>query len=238
LYRGRGLSYADIYDASGDFRWDGLEDPVPYYMGDVFRYVLLGTLLMSNTVMLRREVLEKVGYQNEGYRYAQEYEFVVRMCKHFKVGFLDIPTYMFRYHDEQHSMYQGIPQEGGEGSAERARRKELISIEGEKVCLQAVLDWGCEDPEFYEKNREWLDRRVAEIHFTIGGKWLSVGNRKEARESFRRGYSHDPTWKQNRRGIFVSFLPPLPRRIVLGVVRRVQRGAGVLRKWLGGARPV
>jgi len=224
IYRRLGLSYDDIYSESGTFPWKESEEEVQFFLGDVFRHVLRGTLIMSNTILFRREVLEKVGLQNETYLYAQEYEFVVRICKHFRVAFLNRPTYLIRYHPGQHSGYQGIPQPGGESSRATFKKETLRSIQAERVCLHAVLDWGCDDPVYYERNRDWLDRRVAELYHYIGEMWLSIGEYKNARESFRKGHSHDPTWSRNRRSLGWSYCPNILRRVIHGAITRVRRG--------------
>lgn len=224
VYRRLGLAYEDIYSESGRFEWRGSESGVQYYLGDVFRHVLRGTLIMSNTVLFRREVLERVGYQNETYVYAQEYEFVVRICKHHPVAFLNRPTYLIRYHPGQHSGYQAIPQSEPDTSKAEIRKETLRSIEAEKVCLQAVLDWGCGDPDYYRENRGWLDRRVAELYHYIGEMWLSIGEYRMARESFRKGHSQDPTWGGNRRALAWSFCPNPVRRAINGGINRVRRG--------------
>jgi glycosyltransferase involved in cell wall biosynthesis len=199
-----GLSYEDVYPTRGIFAWQGRE--VPCYEGDIFAFVLRGSLVMSTTVLFRRELLDRVGLQNESYRYAQDYEFVVRLCKHGRAAFLDVPTYLIRYHEGQHSMYQGA------GARGRRRARLPIEIAAETVALRAVLDWGCGDPEYHEANRGWLDRRVAEVHHNIGLLWLSLGDAAKARESFRAGIERYAPYRPNRVDWWWSFVPSLPRR--------------------------
>lgn len=198
------LSYEDVYPVHGSFEWQGHE--VPWYEGDIFAFVLRGSLVMSNTVLFRRELLERVGLQNESYRYAQDYEFVVRLCKHARAAFLDVPTYLIRYHEGQHSMYQGA------GARGQRRAKLPIEIAAETVALRAVLDWGCGDAAYYAANRGWLDRRVAEVHHNIGLLWLRLGDPAKARESFRAGIEHFSPYRPNRVDRWWSFVPSLPRR--------------------------
>jgi glycosyltransferase involved in cell wall biosynthesis len=197
-------SFADVYEERGSLEWNGRR--VDWYAGDVFPFVLRGSLVMSNTVLFRRSLLEKTGLQDESCRWAQDYEFVVRLCKHGRAGFLDVPTYRIRFHPGQHSLYQGAAA-GGD------RRKKLpISIAAENVALRAVLDWGCGDPAFYAANRDWLERRVAEIHHNIGMMWLTLGDAVKARESFEKGLARDPGYRLNRVDWWWSYLPALPRR--------------------------
>ena len=222
IYRRLNLSYEDIYSVTGVFEWGSSKVGVPYYIGDVFRFVLLGTLIMSNTVLFRREILSTVGYQNERYLYSQEYELLVRICKHYRVAFLDIPTYQIRYHEGQHSGYQALPTNTKEKDEVAERKEMLVSIESEKVSLRAVLDWGIGDPDFFGENREWLNRRAAELCYYIGEMWETVGEPHKARECYRRGGSFDPTWDLNREALRWSYCPGVVRRFVSGFLNMVR----------------
>jgi glycosyltransferase involved in cell wall biosynthesis len=218
-YRRLSLSYADVYAEHGVFQWGGRD--VPAYVGNVFRHVLLGGLIMSPTVMFRRHILEKVGYQNTTYRNLQEYEFLVRVCKHFTVAFLDVPTYLVRYHDSQLSMYH--PLDGPSASiGESARqRKRAVDLEIARVSLRAVLDWGVGDEEFYRSNRQWLDGRVAQIHCRMGEMYLACSEGSRARACFRAGIRAAPAWGRNRSALRWSYCPVVVRRAIRAFTFRV-----------------
>jgi hypothetical protein len=87
------------------------------------------------------------------------------------------------------------------------QKRRVISREVWGYKLSTVLEWGYEDAEFYAAHRELVDRRLAEIHYAIGRGWLSIGENKKARESFRSGMGHDHVWGLNRRWYLWSFLP-------------------------------
>lgn len=211
IYQSKGWSYEDIYPVHGQFKCEVLAVPVPYYIGSIFRYVLQGPILMSNTILFPKEILQTVGYQNEAYRFAEEYELIVRICKHYHAAFLNVPTYLYRYHDDQISMVRNP----------KKREKALIQIETEKVLLQAVLDWGYGDPKYYEENKDWLNQRIAEIYHCIGEMWLEIGDPNKARANFKRGCSFDPSWPQNLQTWRFSYLPGIIRRGIRGVSRRM-----------------
>ena len=62
-----------------------------------------------------------------------------------KVGLLDVPTYLIRYHEGQHSMCRG----GGWGRARsdaQWRKQRLNEVEISRNVLNAVMEWGCGDP--------------------------------------------------------------------------------------------
>ncbi|HMK43290.1 MAG TPA: glycosyltransferase family A protein [Dissulfurispiraceae bacterium] len=211
IYNRLNLTYDDVFPEKGEFQYSAEKRTVPYYIGDVFRYVLRGPVLMSNTILFRREFLQHVGLQNESYPNAQEYEFVVRLCKNYRVGFIDFPTYLYRYHGTQIS---AVNQQWNKKSA-------LTWIRIEKVFLQAVLDWGIADEKYYENNRSWLNTRVAELYHCIGEKWLAYGDMKAARTCFRQGLDYDPDWQSNRHYLYLSYIPSPIRRITLGIHYRL-----------------
>jgi glycosyltransferase involved in cell wall biosynthesis len=219
IWQWKNLTYERVYDERGEFPWAGREEPVPYYIGDIFPYVLMGTLLSENTVFFRREVLEKVGLQNERYRYGQGYEWLVRVCKNFRVGFLNIPTYHLRYHDQQHSLCQVPVGREREKRAEIIDKRKRIQHEAWGYILGTVQEWGYEDEEFYAGHRELVDRRLAEIHHAIGRGHLDSGDPKRARESFRDGMRFDHRWGLNRRWFVWSFLPEKARPLAHWVER-------------------
>ncbi len=212
LYNRKGWAYKDIFPASGELAFAPLGKPVSWYSGNLFRYVLMGPLVMSPTVMFPAAVLKAVGYQNENYRLAEEYEHIVRVCKHYKVGFLDVPTYLIHYHGDQISM----------AKEPWSMEKALNEIETEKVLLQAVLDWGYKDAEYYAGNSWWLNPRLAELYHCLGEKWLEYGNDQAARDCFSKGLSFDPSWKKNRLCWYQSFLPAIARRVLRGVSVRME----------------
>jgi glycosyltransferase involved in cell wall biosynthesis len=206
-WRWKNLTYDQVYEVSGSFSWPGRDEPVPYYIGDIFPHMLTGSLISENTVFFRREVLEKVGFQNERYRYAQGYEWLVRACKYFEVGFLNLPTYRLRYHDDQHSLSQVRVGRKQERKPEVEQRRREVRREGMGYQLSTTLDWGFNDKAFYASHRRLVDGRLAEIYHLIGRDWLYGGEKKEARANFRLGMRHEHVLGPNHRWYLWSSLP-------------------------------
>lgn len=211
VYDRKGWSYEDLFPTREEFIYEAIK-PVPCYIGDIFQYALMDPLIPSPTIMFRKEILEKVGYQNESYHFAEEYEFIVRICKYFKVAFLNIPTYVYRYHEGQMS----------KANQPLTKEKKLTEVEIQKVILQAVLDWGHGDKAYYAQNDDWLNPRLAELYHSLGEKWLEYGNAREARECFRKGLAFDPQWGKNRQYWYLSFFPSSMRRVFWGLSRRMR----------------
>jgi hypothetical protein len=69
----------------------------PYYMGDLFSSMILGNLVHTSTVLLRRERLQRVGGFDEQLRPAgEDYEFHLRTTFEGPVGFLDAAAIIYR----------------------------------------------------------------------------------------------------------------------------------------------
>jgi hypothetical protein len=88
--------------------------------------------------------------------------------------------------------------------------------------LQAVLDWGIGDKDFYGKNEGYLNARVSELYRCMGAKWLECKNMGEARACFRRGLSYDARSEMNRQYLFVSYLPFIVRRVFFSLLQRMR----------------
>ena len=201
IYDRKGWTYDDIFSDKETITFKNKD--IQYYSGELFQYVLMDPLIFVTTIMFPREILEKVGHQNETIRLAHDYEFTARICKYFKVAFLDTPTYVYFYHDEQVSKV----------NHPNSKNKMLVDIQIQKEILQTVLQLGCEDNEYYLKNKAWLSPRMAELYHCLGEMWLEYGDKKNARECFKLGICSDKESKLNKQGWYLSFLPSIIRRI-------------------------
>lgn len=202
IYNRKGWSYEDVFPVTGEFSCSALGRSIPFYMGDAFKYTLMGTCIFSNTVLFPREILREVGYQKEDNPICQDYEFVVRLCRYFHyaaldTAFLNVPTYLYRYHEHQIS----------KPNQPKTRERLLAEIEIEKGITQTIVDWGYGDKEYYRLNCDWLDRQLAAQYLCLGEKWLEHGDVIEARECFRAGISFDPNFISVRRALRRSFFP-------------------------------
>jgi len=67
------------------------------YVGDIFSQMIMGNLVHTSTVVLRRERLNKVVGFNEALKVSgEDYDFHLRTCKEGPVAFLDLPTIRYR----------------------------------------------------------------------------------------------------------------------------------------------
>ena len=66
-------------------------------IGEIFSNMIMGNLVHTSTVVLRRERLERVQGFNESLRYSgEDYDFHLRTCRAGPVGLLDIPAIRYQ----------------------------------------------------------------------------------------------------------------------------------------------
>ena len=57
------------------------------------------TFVPHPTLFLKRKCFDEIGVYNSSYRYASDYDFILRCLKNFKLTYIDIPITYFRIHD-------------------------------------------------------------------------------------------------------------------------------------------
>lgn len=68
----------------------------PVYIGDIFTSMLLGGLVHTSTVLLRRERLRLVGGFDTSFKSGEDYEFHLHTSFHGPVALLDAPSIQYR----------------------------------------------------------------------------------------------------------------------------------------------
>ena len=210
-----GWNYNDVFSETGEYITECINDPVTYYSGNIFQYVLLDTLIPSNTAIFRKTILDTIGFQNETIHSGQDYEFIVRICKHYRVAFLDIPTYVLVHHGDQLTKpYQ---------------HDILYEIDEGDLFLKVVTDWAYNDKLYYESNRELVDRRLLEIYMFLGIKWMEYGDLEKAHEYCDMCSKLKPNSKEYHKLLFLSRLPNAIRRITLIIYNKYIKWALILK---------
>jgi len=95
-----GLVYSDSYimDENGNLERDTLLSSSGLLRGNVFDKLFQRNFIPILTVMLRREVLSKVGGFDPKYRIAQDYDLWLRIAEHYPVDFTEEPLAKYRIH--------------------------------------------------------------------------------------------------------------------------------------------
>lgn len=199
-----GETYADYFDRAVSLEEAGLDYPRwakrNIYLGDIFDRYLQVLFVCTNTILLRRSVLDQVGQQDEGLPFFEEYEFALRIAKQYRIAFVDVPTYQLRYHHSQISTTAGP-----HGPA--------VFVEKQRHLLRVVERHGVQDRHYYLTHKVNIDITMAKLHRALGiALMCHPGHEAEARAVFsaggRYGLSVPGLW-------LLTFLPSLVRRVIM-----------------------
>ena len=171
-----------------------------FFYGNIFDTYLHNIIVLTPTIMFRRVLLGTVGFQDERYRLFEELDFVLRICRHHVVGFLDVPTYKVRYHSRQISRTSG-------------KSGIVTTIEKQRNVLDIIQRQALEDQEYFVNHRDQINRRLAVLNKSLAVPLLATREgAKAAREHLEkcRAYGHpEPLLR------LVTFLPFSMRRVIL-----------------------
>ncbi|RJP25055.1 MAG: glycosyltransferase [Deltaproteobacteria bacterium] len=221
-YRSRNVTYGSIFSESVDLLRSGIlpeslscSEPDlrqrRAYFGNIFDACLLNTIVFTNSMMFRRDILPKVGWQNESFPFFEEMEFALRICRQHNVAFLDIPTYKLRYHP-------------GQISSTATRKESMVAIKTQQYLLRAVKKHAFMDPNYYESHRVTIDRQLARLHRAVAVPLMShEGKSAHTRKYFpKRARRYLAKCKQYGHPEYflwaVSYGPPMIRRIAFAAM--------------------
>src|SRR5262249_12698795 len=141
-----------------------LGGPLVYY-GDIFSEMVLGNLVHTSTVLLRRERFEKVKAFNVDLRRSgEDYDFHLRTCREGPVAYLDAVSLLY----------------------ERGREDQLTVIPAYKIdmarnFLATIMPILERDRDRIRLPRIMIDEVLAEAHAWVGECHHDLGQYREAR---------------------------------------------------------
>lgn len=138
----------------------------PYYVGDIFASMYLGSLVHTSTAVVRRPRLQEAGGFDESFRRAgEDYDFHLRTTYCGPVALIDAPSILYRV-----------------GNADQITSHSLVHIA--RGNLRTVTEWRERTLQRGALPRAAVAARVAESHSWVGDVELRRGDRRAARESF------------------------------------------------------
>jgi GT2 family glycosyltransferase len=117
----------------------------------------------TSTVMIRREVLSKVGVFNPKYRRAQDYDLWLRIAEHYPIEFINQPLASYRVNDEK-----------------RSRNIELMI----KADFQIMEYWLTKKPELRRELKSQIKQKRTRLHYELALHHYHNNNRKKALMEF------------------------------------------------------
>jgi GT2 family glycosyltransferase len=160
------------------------------HCGEIFSQMIMGSLVHTSTVLLRRERLQAVGGFNEALLYSgEDYEFHLRTCRAGPVGFADIPTIRYQ---------RGLPDA-------LTRREYRVHLAGNflKTILPIIRSARAE----IRLPDRMIHAVLAEAYAWLADAQLEAGDSREARRSLVASLRHDPRQPRQLTRLLASFLP-------------------------------
>ena len=173
------------------------------YLGNIFDAYYHNICLATNTIMFRRDILKSCGLQNERYWLFEEYEFALRITRHNRIAFIDVPTYKIRYHENQIS------------GTNRKRAMQIL-IKKQENMLKIAEQHGLNDKQYYLQNKDAVDKRLSILRKALAVPLMVRGKdnkraRKLLSECALYGHPEHFLW-------LITFTPYLVRRIVVKIL--------------------
>jgi|tagenome__1003787_1003787.scaffolds.fasta_scaffold20989222_7 glycosyltransferase involved in cell wall biosynthesis len=176
----------------------------PMYSGDLFAYMLMGSLVHTSTVLLRRSRLMRVGGFDESFSPSgEDYEFHTRTTWHGPVAFLDWPSVLYRI--------------GAADQLTAPRYGATIA----RNALRTVNRWMADGGARAQLPSGWMEQRMSDLHLWVGEAELQEGNDAKAR-----AHLWQSLWIRRRRRaalLLASTFAPEGMRTAIRRVRSARR---------------
>jgi GT2 family glycosyltransferase len=159
-------------------------------LGDLFSQILLGNLLHTSTVLVRRAWVERVGgFDSTFVRAGEDYEFYVRLCSVGPVIFIDAPSTLYCV-----------------GAPDQLTRPSML-LEIARNNLRTIHKWVPHAGSHLTIPRRSMRARFANSYGWLGEVELDAGHRLAAARSLVASIAYEP--RLDRRGLLLAscFLP-------------------------------
>lgn len=184
------------------------------HAGDIFSPMIMGNLVHTSTVLIRRERLEQVRQFDESLKFSgEDYDFHLRTCHAGPVGFLDLPAIQYQ---------RGMP--------DRLTRHEY-RIHTATNFLRTIEPWITGAREQITLPQRMVDTALADAHAWIGELQLEAGRTPEARTHLFRSVRLRPAQKRMWLLLGSTFVPQAMRERLKSGYRRLKGGVA------GGGQP-
>ena len=181
----RSLPFADVHPA--------LAEQLGYpklYAGDIFSEMVLGNLVHTSTVLLRRDRATRVGFFDEQRRTGEDYDFHLRTCREGPVAYLDAPSIKYLRGREDQLTF-------GSDNATRIAQSFLRTIE-------PVIE---RDRDRIRLPRVMIDEVLAEAHAWVGVLYVERGEHLAGFHHLLRSLRHKPRQRRVLGFVGLNCLP-------------------------------
>ena len=174
---------------------------VDAFCGDIFSPMVLGNLVHTSTVLLRRERLMKVGFFDESFKTGEDYPFHLKTCREGPVAYVDAATirYAVGLADALTS-----PEKMIEISLNFLRTfEQTLAADHDRISLAPAL----------------IRERLADAYSWVGQEHLNAGLDAKARAFFIKSIRTDPKKLSRMKPLLKTLLPSGLRARLRGLKR-------------------
>jgi len=159
-------------------------------MGELFSRMILGSLVHTSTVLLRRERLARVGgFDVSLRRTGEDYDFHLRTCREGPVGLLDVPAIRYQ---------QGMPDR---------LTADHLKVHMMENALRTVERAIARDRRAIDLPEGTLRRRLARLHASIAFERLQRGEPEAARRHYLESLRQRPWQPGLAKSLLFALLP-------------------------------
>ena len=148
---------------------------VKVYWGDIFSQMVMGNLVHTSTVLLRRERFEKVAGFDENLKVTgEDYDFHLRTCREGPVALLDGPSIRYQI-----------------GGADQLTHPKLM-LKMAQNFVRTIEPVIAQDRGRISLPNSMIRKVLANGHAWVGRESLKMGLKSEARQEFAKSLAKEP----------------------------------------------
>jgi len=190
-----GLVYTDMktFDATGIIEESvKISRNLKMPSGQIFPEIFAETLFQTSSVMVRKSCIATVGGFDTRLRMGDDYEFFLRVARHYACGYVDEPLTLYRQHPTQGTRTWGKELQRGEP--------------WEFLVLKTIVD---RYPEvFAELGKASVHHRLSMPYFALAYACMSDSDHNNARRLLRAALRYWPNNLGYLRRYLTTFLSP------------------------------
>jgi glycosyltransferase involved in cell wall biosynthesis len=176
------------------------------YAGDIFSQMIMGNLVHTSTVLIRRERLQQVHGFNEDLRHSgEDYDFHLRTCRAGPVAFVDVVSIKYL-----------------KGRADQLTQSDY-TIHRARNFLRTITPILAQDRDRIHLPPHMIAFVLADAHSWIGEAALEIGENAEARKHLLQSLRYHP-WQPRMTGLLMAALfPPQYSRRLRAAYRQAKK---------------
>ncbi len=189
-----------------------LSDSLPHqiagkklYAGDIFSPMIMGNMVHTSTVLIKRDRLEQVKGFNRDLLYSgEDYDFHLRTCRGGMVAFADVPSIQYRV-----------------GMSDQLTRPEM-SVHMARNFLNTILPIIEHERELIRLPDRMIHLVLAEAYAWLGEKQLDSGDNRSAARHLFLSLRHQPWQPRIGALALISLMPRYASEMFRNFYRRLK----------------